>query len=188
MISVSTTLAIILTVFCFIVLPVVLMLCIKNVKVLTIITCVMTIIFVGGLCVCVFATVSIGKDVVTIQFVNNGRWCAKTINFFSILQKNDILINLCMLFPLGAFFVVLAQQSNLKFQLLWSLLAGLAVGLFIETWQFILPVNRSVQLSDAVFNAISVFIGATWYWLIWQIRKKIFKEQPNKDQSNEKQI
>ena len=177
MISVSTPLAIVVTVACFVVLPVAIMLCIKNDKVLNILTCCLAVAFVAGLCICVFATVSIGKDMVKINFVNNGQWCAKNIKFsFANLSKTDVLINLTMLFPLGAFFVVFAKQQNIKFQMFWSLPAGLAVGLFIETWQFILPVNRSVQISDALFNAVSVFVGAAFYTLIWLLRCKLYKK------------
>ena len=36
---------------------------------------------------------------------------------------------------------------------------GFATGLLLEALQFVLPVYRSVQLSDVLLNALSVLIG-----------------------------
>lgn len=176
MVTIDTTLAIIITAISFFCVPTILMLLIKSKRTLLVITCVLTVIFFISLCICVFSTVSIDNDFVTILFESNGKWCAKNINYtFSNLTKQDILINIFMLFPLGAFCIVFTSHRNLKLPLIWAFVIGLIVGFIIETFQFILPINRSVQLSDMIFNALSVLIGALWFWLIQFIRKKIYK-------------
>ena len=39
------------------------------------------------------------------------------------------------------------------------MLFGVIFGISLETLQFVLPVSRSVQLSDAILNTISVVMG-----------------------------
>ena len=78
-----------------------------------------------------------------------------------------------MLIPIGTYFVFF--NKNIKFWkvILFSLLIGLGVGLCIETLQFILPVKRSVQLSDAVLNAVSVLLGAVYGVLLIRVNKRL---------------
>ena len=59
--------------------------------------------------------------------------------------------------------------------MLIALLGGLTFGVGIETLQFILPVSRTVQVQDALFNGISSMLGA----LFIQIMYAIFKRKHN---------
>jgi len=175
LITIDTTIALIVVAVCFLAIPTILMLCIKNKRALLVATCVLTAIFFVGLCICVFSQVTITPDNVTIEIISNGKWCAKSIDYSFKVNKQDLLINLFMLFPMGAFCIVFTQHRNLKFPILWGLMIGLIIGFLIETFQFILPVNRSVQLSDMVLNAASVVIGTIYYWVIGALRKRIYK-------------
>ncbi len=185
MFTINTTFAVIIAILCFVLIPTILILAIKNKKTLFIVACVFAALFFAALCICVLSSVAITKDVVTIKFVSNGQWCAKNINFsFSNLTKTDVIINLLMLFPLGAFSTVIALRKDLKFPLVYAFLIGLSVGLTIETLQFILPVNRSVQLSDIIFNGISVLIGGIWFRIVSLFRKKLYKDERQKNLNN----
>jgi len=66
-----------------------------------------------------------------------------------------------------------AKQKNSKFGILFAVIIGLLTGLFIETFQFILPVPRSVQLSDVVYNTISCVIGYLYISLFFYLKKLI---------------
>ena len=113
------------------------------------------------LCLGVFGRVEFTKSTVKLGLDFSGQWCSKSINWnFAHLSAFDVVINLFMLVPVG-FFVTyfLVKKWKIWQLLIFLLFIGFAFGLFIETMQFILPIQRSVQLSDIVFNSISVFIG-----------------------------
>ena len=60
---------------------------------------------------------------------------------------------------------------------------GVCVGVIIETLQFILPVNRVVQLSDVVYNALSSVLGFVFMGFIFMLKMlitKIFKKTNKK--------
>ena len=63
-----------------------------------------------------------------------------------------------MLIPIGLFDIYISRKTFMQ-KLLTCLLVGLMCGVLLETIQFVLPVVRSVQLSDVLLNAISVVIG-----------------------------
>lgn len=174
MITLSTTLALIITAVTYFAIPTILVLCIHNDRKLLVTTCVFTVSFFLLLFICTLSTVSINNDFVTIEFVTNGKWCAKPINFGMSPTKTDLLINIFMLFPIGAFVVMVNHHKQKKFAVLKAILVGLLVGFCIELLQFVLPVNRSVQLSDMLLNSVSVFIGACYFRFLWWLRDKIY--------------
>ena len=108
---------------------------------------------------------------VTIIFEYTGKAFGKSINWdlFSV-GVLDKLINIAMLFPVGAI-VVAYKHKNFKSVFTTSIMVGLILGFMLETLQFCLPVNRSVQFSDVIYNAISVVIGTMYYYLIYKSKK-----------------
>ena len=73
----------------------------------------------------------------------------------------------------------IARYKEKKYSILLALLIGLCTGSIIELFQFILPVNRSVQLSDIVYNGISGFLGGCYFYLLNLISTKKRKEINN---------
>lgn len=54
----------------------------------------------------------------------------------------------------------------------WVLVAGMAYGLFTETWQGLLPVlKRSFDLRDALADTIGTIIGIAVAWGVRQVIK-----------------
>lgn len=163
----------------YLLLPSLLSIFIKNDKTLYKLSLVYKTVFFACLAICVFSTVTIGKDGVLIEFINNGKWCSKNISFEFKADKVDILINIAMLFPIGFTTMAKARYREKKNAILLALLIGLCTGSVIELFQFILPVNRSVQLSDIVYNGISGFLGGCYFYLLNLISTKKRKEINN---------
>jgi hypothetical protein len=178
---VSTILLLILGTICYFVLPFLIFVFIKNKKIVKIMAIVFLCLFCFALIVGTLGQVSIARDYTTINFDFSQNFCDKNISLsFSNLTTFDIVTNLLMLIPIGIFVVCFHHKNFLKTTLL-LVLVGVLCGLTIELTQFVLPVPRSVQLSDVVFNAISVVLGGMigWLYLVLgnKIKQKIYKEK-----------
>lgn len=176
--TISTILILILGVLSFFVLPFGIW-CIKNEKVKNILTICFFCLYLGVLFCGVFGKLSIGEKVVKIDFDFGGQWCAKTIRWSPTnIGTFDLVINLVMLFPVGMIIFYFVRKKKWWARLLCLIGFGLLTGLLIETCQFILPVPRSVQLSDALLNMTSAFVGGMIAWgYLWFIEKFIHKNR-----------
>jgi hypothetical protein len=137
-------------------------------------------VFVGILCVGTLGQVQISRETIKISFDFGQNFCDKKISLsFSHLSTFDIVSNLVMLIPIGMFVVFFYHKGIVKTSIL-LLCVGILSGFLIELCQFIFPVPRSVQLSDVVFNTISVIVGGIIGWLYLflgtKINKKIYKK------------
>ena len=131
--------------FCFVILPTILLFCVKERRKMNICAIVLFCVYAMVLCLGVFGRVEFTKSTVRLGLDFSGQWCSKSINWnFAHLSAFDVVINLFMLVPVG-FFVTYFLVKKWK---IWQLLIFL-----------LLPIPRSVQLSGIVFNSISVFIG-----------------------------
>lgn len=129
------------------------------------------IIFLLVLLAGVWGKLDIGKTWITVNFDFTHAWCAKTVKWsFLHLTIFDVIINLLMLIPIGTMFTLCHKQKLCKI-LITGFLIGFSIGVFIELTQLVLPVYRSVQLSDVIFNAISVLLGAMYGYLIQSFNK-----------------
>ena len=126
------------------------------------------VLFVG-----VLGEIDINKDFVYIGFDFSSGFFNKEIIFSFSKFKLDIFINLIMLIPIGEAVCISAKKINNKFGILYALLIGVIIGMLIETLQFILPVPRSVQLSDVIYNAISCVFGYLYISLFFYLKKFI---------------
>lgn len=77
---------------------------------------------------------------------------------FSGIKLLDILINFVMLVPLGVIFSVNCRKA-IFCKLTIGLVIGLAIGVVIEVGQLLLPVERTPQLSDVIFNSLGMGTG-----------------------------
>lgn len=124
----------------------------------------------------VFSDCSIEAGKVFIAFKPVTIWGGKTINLrFWHFSKIDFIINLVLLAPIGEVLVLalIKNNNNIKKIFLILFICGLCAGLFIETVQFFIPYNRSVQLSDVIFNTISMMLGGGAYILLLKLFKKL---------------
>ena len=171
--TISTVLIIILGTLFYFVLPFIIWACFKNEKIKNILTICFFFLYLVVLFIGVFGKLDINDNVVSFSFDFSGSWCAKPINFsLASISTFDLVINIVMLIPVGMFVSYFMKNKNLFLKIISLLGVGLFVGLFIETCQFILPVPRSVQLSDALLNTVSVFVGGLIAWLyLWIIKK-----------------
>lgn len=173
---VNTYLGLILTVLFYIVLPVLVLLLVKNKKTIYILATIFISIFVFVLLGMTLLEVEIYRDVVTINMRFNAEWCSKNIHFSLLYgDMGDVIINIAMLIPIGAYIVIRDDYRGKKYTIAKSLLVGIMIGLFIETMQFILPLSRSVQLRDVLLNGLSAMCGAVVYMLVLKLKYKVLK-------------
>lgn len=177
----NTTFVIIMVSIFYLVFPFLIML-IRNKKTQKILSIVSFCIFIAILIVGTLGKIDISKTTTTISFQKFGNWFDKNISFsFSHLTKQDIIINLLMLIPIGTFTCYCFENLKTWKKIFISLAVGFICGMLIEFCQFMFPVPRSVQLSDIIFNAISVLFGALICVLYQFIINKIYSNK-NKEQ------
>lgn len=156
--KVSIYLVLALGVILYFIVPLIIWLFYKDKKYSKTIVVTLLVLYIIVLLIGVLGKIEIGK-VVEVSLDFGGSWCSKKIKWSLFnLNKTDVLINIFMLIPLGLVYKYFSKNKFRK-NILMLLLIGLCVGVLIETLQFILPVPRSVQLSDVILNSISVFIG-----------------------------
>lgn len=156
---INTGVVLTIALIAYFVLPV-FVLMIKNKKAQNILLWILFGIYVCVLLVGVWGKIDVNKDFVYVNFDFSHGWANKNISFsFNNLTKFDIAVNLVMFIPVGFIVWLKTQNKKVWLQILLLILVGLSCGLFVEITQYILPVPRSVQLSDVVFNAISVVFG-----------------------------
>lgn len=170
-----------LLIFCFfyLIVPTVVILFVRHERLIKKISTSMFIVFLAVLVICVLANIKITGNLVTVDFHDSGKWFNGDISFsFSGLHYTDIFINLTMLLPLGAVVAVSIDESGIKGfvkTIKACLITGFAFGFFIEVLQFCMPVDRNIQLSDVVFNTISVVLSGMFFYYIKFLRQKNFK-------------
>jgi hypothetical protein len=127
------------------------------------------LVYLVILCVGVFAKVDFDMTSTYIEWDFNQGWVNKTINFsVSNIEKTDMFLNLVMLVPIGVFVAYKSDcGDHVSFVILFFI--GLMIGLGIELFQFVLPVPRSVQLSDVLLNSVSVCIGGFYGYIVNRI-------------------
>ena len=111
---------------------------------------------------------------VSIKFNYSADWCNKTIYLFEKFDIMDLLINLAMLIPVGL--MIWDRNRSLALNCLKSSIFGCFIGFCVETLQFVLPVNRTVQIQDIIINTGSAIIGTILMWLIIKLFVHIFKK------------
>lgn len=155
----NSTTTLIIALVCYFVVPFLVILFVKNERALKIFTWIIFSIYLVILLIGVWTRVSIKNGVVNISLDYSYGFFNKSVSWgFLKLTAFDIAVNLIMLLPVGVVYCIIKPMKFPK-QLLKGLILGLILGICIELGQFILPVQRSVQLSDVVFNTISVIVG-----------------------------
>ena len=168
-----------LFIFLFLFCPVVFAVLYKKEKLNKVLALILLGLYIVALIIGVFTKASIKNGVFSIRLDYSAGWANKTIKF-NILKtrKVDFLINSVLLFPIGVILSLFLSYKNkpIKKQLISLLVVGFVIGLFIEFMQFLLPIARSVQLSDLLLNTISSVMGGLYFVFVNSITKKLRKK------------
>lgn len=149
----------ILALICYFVLPLMILIFVKNYKSVKKITFALLIIYIVILVIGVWTRVDVTRNVVKISLDYSYGFFNKSIRWgFSNLKIFDILVNLVMLMPIGLSLVILKKEPFITL-LIKSVILGFIVGFIVELGQYILPIYRAIQLSDVIFNMISLVFG-----------------------------
>ena len=174
--TLNIPLILIVGIISYFVVPFVLLVCKRN-KSTSILIWILFAIFIAILLCGVLSKYKISGENYILYF-DFQYYTEKAINWrFWNVGVVDLIINIVMLIPIGQVVAYFAKTES-RFKVLGALaLVGLGVGLTIETLQYVLPINRSVQVSDVIFNTISVVLGGLNVWLYECIIKKLFKSK-----------
>ena len=157
---VDTLIVFILALVCYFIIPLCVLIFVKNERCVKIITWTLLGVYLVILIIGVWARVVITPKSVKITFDYSYGFFNKPINLtFSNLRLFDIMVNLVLLMPIGMSYAILKKEKVINL-LIKSLVIGLVLGIVIEAGQFLLPVRRSIQLSDVLFNMVSMILGA----------------------------
>lgn len=174
--NINVNLIIVIGVIYFLVIPFLVWASFRNEKMQKIFSTIFFCLYLGVLIAGVLSVIKIENNIVNISFDFSGDWYAKDIKWsFDNISQFDLIINLVMLVPLGLFLSLLSKKKKPLAKILILIGFGLLTGFLIEGCQFILPVPRSVQLSDVMLNMASTliggFIGQIYLFIIDKIRK-----------------
>ena len=144
--------------FLMLVLPTILVISLKNhpkaLKICTIclMCCYFIILFIG-------TTFKIGlkNNTVSISADFSKEWFSMSFLLYSFKPVN-LTINIALLFPLG--FIVYYFANDHKF--LKTILYTFLLSLFIEFYQFMLPIKRTTELTDLLFNTLGGVLSALY--------------------------
>jgi len=163
---------------CYFIVPFIIIVFIKNRKVSNVLMTLLLIAFLVILFLGIYCKVYFVDDKVFVKPDFSGEWMSKTVNFkFNIVSKFDFFINLILLIPIGIVTRYLTKDRKAWARILIILVVAFVSGILTELGQFILPIPRSVQLTDSVLNMISVLIGAIVASFYYFIRKKRLKRR-----------
>lgn len=180
MITIPTLLAFAAIAVGFVGVPAGLSLFSKNQKLNKILSTIGMVAFCGVALLLTLPSVSFNLRNIVINFSPTSPWFNRMFGLgFDVANVKDVLLNCFMLAPLGVMVTQHAKAKNKKRTILKSLLAGLALGLFIEISQMILPFGRFPTLTDAVCNSLSAGIGCVCLHACHKI-KNFFVARKNK--------
>ena len=141
------------------------------------------ILFIG-----VTAHITIDGNILHVDYAFVKEWGDKDMFWgFDNLTFVDVALNLLMLIPIGAYIASSDKHRKVVHTILIACLVGMIISLSIETLQYILPVDRTVQFSDTVFNTISAGLGAGMILIFSRLRSKMQKiiEQKQTTEQNQ---
>jgi len=121
----------------------------------------------------VFCKIDITNEIIFIGFDLSGCFFNKLIITKFPKFKLDIIINLLMLMPIGEFVFLDKIKNRKKYTVFTALSFGIFIGFVIELLQFMLPVVRIVQISDIIYNGISVLLGYILFAIFFYIKEII---------------
>lgn len=117
---------------------------------------------VAFLCLLTFTETTIDMNSIQIHFSASSSWFSKHFtSTISHLNSSEAIINSLMLAPLGVMTSQYFVAKGQKHSILKGALVGLLMSSFIEGMQCILPIQRTPDLADILFNTLGAFAGST---------------------------
>ena len=160
----------------YLVVPFVVIMFVKNKRISNIITICLTVVFLIVVFLGIYCNVVFDVNKVFIKFNFSGQWCNKPINWSLLnISKLDFIINITMLIPIGIICRYFTANKNIRHRILLLLIVAVISGILTELGQYVLPIQRSVQLSDCLLNILSVVIGGAVASFYYILKKAIFK-------------
>lgn len=158
-----------------VVLPILLFIFIKNKKILNTLTITLLLAYLIVLSFGVFANINIVGLDVQIDLTPKGEFF-KAYNFvYYNFSPINICINLAMFIPIDmSFYLLFEKQKFIK-----TILIAILFSVLIEFGQFALPVARTVELTDILYNTISAILGFLILWMIDLIKNLAKKRSIN---------
>ena len=136
--------------------------------------CLLLAFYVLVLLIGVTGHVVFDGNVVHVDYLFTKEWGNKDMSWgFAELSWIDFALNILMLIPIGAFIASGQKKRKVWQTIMLACLVGMLVSLGIETLQYILPVERSVQFSDTLFNTVSAGLGAIMILAFINLRPKV---------------
>ncbi len=117
---------------------------------------------VAFLCLLTLTETKIDMNSIQIHFSASSSWFSKHFtSTISHLDSSDAIINSLMLAPLGVMTSQYFVAKDQKHSILKGALVGLLMSSFIEGMQCILPIQRTPDFADILFNTLGAFAGST---------------------------
>ena len=152
----------VITILLMIVLPTILILTLKNhPKKLKIVAIILSVIYFSLLFIGTTFKVSLKNGNLSVYPDFTRKWFSLRF-LISSFSPINITINLILLFPIG--FIVFSFAKKHPF--LKTILCAFLLSLLIELYQFILPVARTTELTDLLFNTLSGVLSALYCKLL----------------------
>jgi glycopeptide antibiotics resistance protein len=121
------------------------------------------IVFIG-----VLFKIDIDKDIITIYFESSGKFLDLSKFILYNFSFNNVFINICMFFPFGMYFFIIFNK-----RFLYSFLCSFLLSFIIESLQLILPIQRTPELTDLLYNSLSGILGYCFLYFINKIKIKV---------------
>lgn len=142
----------------------------KALKITTIVFSVVyfVFLFIGTTCV-----LNVSIDNFSIGFDFTKPWFKFYFILFELAPSNTF-INLSMFLPLGFIVYVFAEKKQFKKTIIFAI----CLSLFVEFYQFALPIYRNTELTDILFNTLSGLISALYCHYLYKggaFKPKSFK-------------
>jgi glycopeptide antibiotics resistance protein len=80
-------------------------------------------------------------------------------------SRRNIIINLAMFFPIGFLVYIFSK----KHRFLKTIIFAFLLSLFVEFYQFALPVSRTTELTDVLFNTLSGIISSIYCYFLTKL-------------------
>lgn len=177
-VSLNLTIAIIGYAVACVLLPMLLLLFLKNGKAKSVILGILLALYIILALAIVVANLSITNGIIKIQYNYDIEFNEKIINFgFNNLSIIDVIIDLIILIPIGLILAYFLRHLKPLTAIMFCWYFGFAFGFIFELLQFIVPVTRGVNVSDAIFNMLSLFIGGLFGRMFVSISKRIYYKE-----------
>jgi len=146
----------------------------KSKSIGSIIISILSLLFLMALVIGLYSTLTFKNNAVFFNFDFTNLWFNKNINWqLKLPTKFDFIINIILLIPVGVACRYFTQNKKLGIRIIILTIVAFVTGILTELGQYILPVYRSVQLTDTLLNIISVILGGCFASLCFVIKKFI---------------